>query len=172
MLVWDISTSRCVLRHRFKAHPGAVTSVEVFPMGPGTFASCAVDGMLKLWDPRQSGSGLILKTSPHAVTTAVPSKSLGPRGTKIEATNPIKSPAISTMAMVYSKGSADVTYIVTGAGAGDGPNGAGGSSSVVLTDIRQSSRPVAKLDQAKNGIYSMCVVGDECLLVGDGKGYY
>ena len=95
--------------------------------------------MLKIWDPRQSGSGLVWKSSPHAhpstTTTSTTTKTKTTKTTiPVSSANvSMRSPAISTLAMIHSKGSSDVTYVVTGGGAGDGPSGSKGSSSVVIT---------------------------------------
>ncbi len=63
-------------------------------------------------------------------------------------------------------------YLITGAGGGPG----GGDSSIALIDIRHGSTDngsdqiVTRWEHQQNGVYSMCLVGNECLLSGDGMG--
>jgi hypothetical protein len=54
-------------------------------------------------------------------------------------------------------------YIVTGSGS---PT----DSSLAVIDVRQGFKPVSRWDHHRNGVYSLCVVGDECILSGDGMG--
>jgi hypothetical protein len=68
------------------------------------------------------------------------------------------------MSVMYSRGSGDVSYIVTGSGGG------GGSGSVVLLDVRASFGIVSEWSHHRNGVYSLCTVGDECVFSGDGAG--
>jgi hypothetical protein len=54
-------------------------------------------------------------------------------------------------------------YIVTGSGS---PS----DSSLAVIDVRQGFKPVTRWEHHRNGVYSLCVAGDECILSGDGMG--
>jgi len=73
------------------------------------------------------------------------------------------------MAISHSaRGPCDTNYLIVGSGGG------GGTSAVALVDLRQASdyrqQVVSLWSHSRNGVYSLCVVGDSCLLVGDGLG--
>ena len=71
---------------------------------------------------------------------------------------------VACMSVVYSRGSSgDVSHIITGGGGAQ-------DSSLAVLDARRSFQPVCRWDHHQNGIYSLCVVGDECILSGDGVG--
>eukprot|EP01034_Spumella_vulgaris_P031274 gene31274-38641_t len=215
LVVWDINRAQAL--HRFRAHPGAITAVDVLSDG-NTFVSCGTDGYVKIWDPRSAGSGLVCKIPAHVRTHAPPTpatvartagrgttgRGAAPRvmggtvsggGFAAESTTgrpgaavvsrsavggrgpvraaapsgPAATPittasAISCMSVMSSRGSGDVSYIVTGSGGG------GGSGSVVLLDARASFGIVSEWNHHRNGVYSLCTVGDECVFSGDGAG--
>lgn len=72
--------------------------------------------------------------------------------------------AISCMAMTSSRGSSsDASYIITGSGSPE-------DSSLVVMDLRQGCKPVSRWDHHRNGVYSLCLVGDACVFSGDGMG--
>jgi hypothetical protein len=72
--------------------------------------------------------------------------------------------AISCMAVTESKGScSDACYIVTG-------GGSAADSSIALLDMRRGAAPVSRWNHHRNGVYSLCVVGEQCVLSGDGEG--
>lgn len=72
--------------------------------------------------------------------------------------------AISCMAMTSSRGSSsDASYIITGSGSPE-------DSSLVVLDLRRDCQPVSRWDHHRNGVYSLCLVGDSCVLSGDGMG--
>lgn len=180
LLVWDLQQSE--LLHRFRAHPGPITALESVEDG-NIIITCGTDGYVKVWDPRSSGTGLVHKIPSHVITTN------GVANDGSRAINPIKKPAgrgsavsrssqsvaasaqkvvasaIGCMSTVRNRGSAsDVTYIVTGSGGAD-------DSSVAVVDMRSSSPDVlCRFRHHRNGVYSMCVVGDSCVLTGDGVG--
>jgi hypothetical protein len=72
--------------------------------------------------------------------------------------------AISCMAVACSRGScSDAAYIVTGSGSAS-------DSSLAVLDLRQGRKPAARWAHHRNGIYALCLVGDQCVLSGDGMG--
>ena len=82
------------------------------------------------------------------------------------------SPAVSVMAITHGKGSSDAHYVVVGSGGGGEALGNPLSSAVAVMDLRKSSgvQVVSLWSHSRNGVYSLCAVGDDCLLVGDGVG--
>ncbi len=208
IMMWDMTRSQAL--HRFRAHPGAVTAIDVMS-DRNTIISCGTDGYVKIWDPRTAGSGLVHKIPAHikaeqpppqvkgrstVAARPQPSRTIGGTvsggGFAAESTtsrpNPTGRPAvkssssapsssassaapagpvvtasaISCMATVCARGSSDVSYVITGSG------GAGGS--VVLLDARASFGVVSEWSHHRNGVYSLCVVDDECVFSGDGAG--
>ena len=197
MVIWDIS--RCQAKHRFRAHPGAITGLDCME-DRATVISCGVDGFVKVWDPRTAGSGLVHKIPAHVQQTAAAASSTpfagrgavaagrgrvtagrtisagrtsssltAGRGRGLTAASAAPSPAggasaIACMAVSSSRGSStDACYIVTGSGSAT-------DSSLVVIDIRQGFRPVSRWDHHRNGVYSICIAGDQCVLSGDGLG--
>ena len=106
------------------------------------------------------------------------------------------SPAVSAMAVIHGRGATEASYVVVGSGGGGGGSGNPLSSSVAVMDLRRGEGPqvvsvyltfvillrffvlliffmstkVSLWSHSRNGIYSLCSVGDECMLVGDGVG--
>lgn len=77
---------------------------------------------------------------------------------------PVSSSAISCLGVVGGKGSSsDLCYIVTGGGSAM-------DSSLSIIDIRQGYQPITRYSHHRNGVYSLCIVGNETILSGDGMG--
>lgn len=197
IMVWDMHQGQAL--HRFRAHPGAVTNLFCSDSG-NIIISAAVDGYVKIWDPRSSGSGLVHKipvhvqaSNPQPVMTRPSRVAPGGRVSagsaaysgRGNATRPaIASSAASSsatpaatngapvavMAVTYARGSnTDLNYIITGGGSAS-------DSRLCVIDARMLGEDVntppllAQYDHHRNGIYSLCVVGDDVVLSGDGVG--
>jgi WD40 repeat protein len=106
----------------------------------------------------RTGTTTAGRTTGRASTSSIPSsRSTGPPP------GPTSYP-ISVMSAIYSRGSmSDMNYIITGGGAAE-------DSRLFLLDIRNSFQPVVSWDHHRNGIYSLCVVGDNTVFSGDGVG--
>jgi hypothetical protein len=185
MLVWDLS--------RFRAHPGP-TALEV--EHNGLLISSGAEGGVKVWDPRLPGTGLVCKLQPHLDSSPIPTPappvpdstrpSRSTASTAKQATKSTQavqsgglgrtpSPPISCMATSHSRGSSDLCYIVACSGGNSAEtssssNGGSFGSSVAVIDVRQSFGVVSRWSQGRSGIYSLCLVGDEAVFVGDGAG--
>lgn len=70
---------------------------------------------------------------------------------------------ISVMAGMYGRGSTDLSYLVVGGGSPD-------DSRLCILDPRSSYQPIEYLNHHRNGIYSICIVGDDAIFTGDGVG--
>lgn len=193
MIIWDLVT--CTAKHKFRAHPGAITAVDCLD-DRGTVVSAGTDGYVKVWDPRIQGSGLVAKLPAHiqpasstAVHPPIPQRSLqtgrtsstlsptgrgrgssgrggaAGRGPQDErSTARVVSSAISTLGIVRGRGSSgDVSYIITG-------SGSPADSSIAVMDVRNSFQPVSRWNHQRNGVYSLCIVGEESVFSGDGAG--
>lgn len=186
LMLWDLNEGKAL--SRFRAHPGAITNIHCGEEG-SIIITAGTDGFVKIWDPRSNeGSGLVRKIPAHVQAInpapvvprrAAPSNNTssisGGRGmqgsgrTSSQSSSscspaPPQGAPISTMSVVYSRGSSsDVNYIVTGGGSAT-------DSRLCVLDARQSFTPVAYWDHHRNGIYSMCIVGDDVVLSGDGVG--
>lgn len=195
LMVWDIQQGQAL--HRFRAHPGAITNI--YCSDSGIIISAAVDGYVKIWDPRSSGSGLVHKipvhvqaSNPQPVMTrpsrvapggrvsassavhngrgiARPSPAANSSLSSNSSTAPSGAP-VSVMAVTFARGSnSDLNYIVTGGGS---PS----DSRLCVIDARMlnvsSDAPpvLAQYNHHRNGIYSLCIVGDDVVLSGDGMG--
>jgi WD40 repeat protein len=146
-ILWDIATTSPV--HRIRAHQGSITGVEAFEESSvPLFITTGEDGYVKLWDPRGS-------TATDALTNKIPAH------IRADKKNPnmMKGAAISCLGKLSGRGSG-LSYIVTG----------GADNSIVLMDARKSFEIIERWENAKNCIYSLCVVGDNCIFVGDGAG--
>jgi WD40 repeat protein len=185
LMIWDLNRAQAL--HRFRAHPGPITAIECNESSRIVITS-GTDGFVKVWDPRSSGSGLVHKIAVHvrqpqaAPVRHAPSSSGrssgrtsgrggsstgrsmgGPSSSAPPSAGPTAYP-VSVMSAIYSRGSSsDMNYIITGGGSPD-------DSRLMLLDIRQSFQPVISWDHHRNGIYSLCVVGDNVVFSGDGVG--
>lgn len=196
LMVWDLQAGQPL--HRFRAHPGAVTNIHCSDSG-NIIISAAVDGYVKIWDPRSSGSGLVHKipvhvqaSNPQPVMTRPSRVAPGGRvsaGSAVytgrgNATRPSASTSTSTatpsagptgapvgvMAVTFARGSnADLNYIVTG-------GGSAADSRLCVLDARMlgespEAPPIlAQYEHHRNGVYSLCIVGDDVVFSGDGVG--
>lgn len=191
LFLWDLTSLEVV--RKYAAHKGQVTALdscyyngESSDQASACFLSGGSDGTVKLWDARDK-SGAIVKLAPHieqiTTTTTAPAADAAKRGGVKAIANPIKSSsamsrsaassssssstvsevrasAVSFVSSISSRGSSgSATYVVSG----------GADSDVVVSDIRRKGT-VARWTEGKIGIYSLCVVGDRCILVGDGSG--
>jgi len=75
----------------------------------------------------------------------------------------VVSSAISTLGIVRGRGSGDVSYIITGSGSPE-------DSSIAVMDVRNSFQPISRWSHHRNGVYSLCIVGEESVFSGDGAG--
>lgn len=187
MMMWDMNIGEP--KHRFRAHPAGVTAIECLE-DENTIITCGTDGYVKIWDPRTDGSGLVHKIPAHIRQNRNPERTavrtIGGRVTSVDGRQMTTSRttgksdakasrtsgggvemiagAISCMSTVGSRGSSGGTnYIITGSGSPP-------DSSVAVTDIRSSFKPVIRWTHQQNGVYSLCAVGEECVLSGDGRG--
>lgn len=166
LVIWDVHTGQPL--HRFRAHPGAITNV-CFGGDEHTVLSAGVDGYVKVWDPRTSGSGMVHKILAHSTQDAPTQRMPGPPSARPAAgrgagpSAPTGCP-VSTMALLFGRGgAASPTYLATGGGSEM-------DSSVALFDFRRSCEQVARWTQPRNGVYSLSVMGNDCILAGDGVG--
>lgn len=188
LMIWDLNRGQALTR--FRAHPGPITAVEC-NNSSNVIVTGGTDGYVKVWDPRASGSGLVQKVhvhvreeSPRPNVRAPPSSTgrTAGRGTTSSGrstgrssipssagraggppSGPISYP-VGVMVATYSRGSTnDMSYIITGGGAAD-------DSRLCVLDTRYDFRPVAIWDHHRNGVYSICVVGDNAIFTGDGMG--
>lgn len=185
MMTWDLSTGQAL--SRFRAHPAAITCMD-FGDDDHTIITCGTDGYVKVWDPRSTGSGMVLKVLAHQANTApshappavgaragrtgrgsasgrgAASRALVPSGRP--APSPAAGPAgapVGVMGLLYGRGpGSSVSYIVTGGGSPD-------DSSLALIDMRRGEI-ATRWDHHRNGVYSLCVVDNDCVLSGDGLG--
>lgn len=158
--IWDPRSSGSGLVHKIPAH----IQTPVAPAAPSRAgASSGRGGTLTVAGRGRGGSAVASRT---AVIGAGAGRGLsGGRGAPAPAASGGGgASAISCMAVTSSRGSSsDATYIITG-------SGSPADSSLVVTDIRQDFRPVSRWDHHRNGVYSLCVVGDQCVMSGDGMG--
>jgi len=149
-----------VAAHVTQAPPPAAQSraVATSRSGPGVRISTVSGG--RATTERFSGSSMSSSAGRGgAVSRSVPSSGAPSLGAPAGA-----SCAISCMAMTSSRGSSsDASYIITGSGSPQ-------DSSLVVMDLRQGCKPVSRWDHHRNGVYSLCLVGDSCVLSGDGMG--
>lgn len=167
--IWDPRSSGTGLVHKIPAH---VQPPSAAPRGGGGASSRAgagpagrVAGRGVVGCGRTSSSVVVSRTTGRAVAgrgggslaSSAPGNNSNNSGGGVAA-------AISCMAVTSSRGSSsDSSYIITG-------SGSPADSSLVVTDIRQSFRSVSRWDHHRNGVYSLSVVGDQCVLTGDGMG--
>ena len=69
----------------------------------------------------------------------------------------------TVMAGLRGRGGGELSYLAVGGGSPE-------DSRLCFLDARASFRPVEYLSYHRNGIYSICVVGDDTVLTGDGVG--
>lgn len=184
LVIWDLERGDALTR--FRAHPSPISAI-IYEEDSRSIISAGTDGYVKVWDPRASGSGLVMKThvyqgqpapaptpaargSSSAVARAGrgstgrsapsnPALNALPAGQVMSGGNPI-----SVMSAFYNRGSSsDLSYIVTG-------GGSPADSRLCVIDPRNAYQPVMYLDHHRNGVYSMCVVGDDTVFTGDGMG--
>jgi WD40 repeat protein len=159
--VWDPRMSGSGLVHKIPAHvQQSTTNAGGGPRGPTSQPSA------------RSGSSALVPagrgraTAGRGSSVGSSARTVAGRGSTSSAP-PANAPAaspISCMAVTTSRGSSsDMCYIVTGSGS---PT----DSSLAVIDVRQGFKPVSRWDHHRNGVYSLCVVGDECILSGDGMG--
>ena len=197
LVVWDLERGQALTR--FRAHPSPISAL-LYEEESRTITSAGTDGMVKVWDPRSSGSGMVFKVPVFTQQSPGPSSSgsmsmvpansrsaasgRGGRGSSSSSTavtrpgagrsNPALSSLpqgqvmsggnpISVMAGMYGRGSTDLSYIVVGGGSPD-------DSRISIIDPRSSYQPIEYLNHHRNGIYSICIVGDDAILTGDGVG--
>jgi len=147
LILWDTNTSSST--HKIRAHQGTITCIESFAESSiPLFLTTGEDGYVKLWDPRGSSAtdSLINKIPAHI---------------KNDKKNPsmLKGASISCIGKLSTRG-VGLSYIVT----------CGADNSLVLMDARKSFEIIEKWEHAKNCIYSLCVVGDRSIFIGDGAG--
>lgn len=159
LIIWDL-TSGAALRTLKTAHRGSVTQLLSLTGGASTgdgegegggscmFLSAGVDGMVRLWDSRDSDSKAVMEIPAHA-TMITQGGRTGMSGA-----------AISCLAALGAKGSGGVCNVVTG----------GADNIVCLLDARMSFRVVERWEHHRTGIYSLYPIGDDCVLSGDGSG--
>lgn len=200
LMLWDMTEGRAL--HRFRAHPGAVTNIHCCESG-NVVITAAVDGFVKIWDPRSSGSGLAHKIPAHvqvanpqpvmtrpsrvapggrvsahsavSVGNSSSGRGNGGRGTSSSSAPPAAANGapVGVMAVTYARGSnSDFNYIITGGGS---PTDSRLSviDARMLTDgnaCGEVPQVLTHYDHHRNGIYSLCVVGDDVVLSGDGVG--
>lgn len=114
-----------------------------------------------------------LNTSGRISSTTGRGRSSGGRGTgrgpqssgqDERSTTRVVSSAISTLGVVRGRGSSgDVSYIITGSGSPE-------DSSIAVMDVRNSFQPISRWSHQRNGVYSLCIVGEESVFSGDGAG--
>jgi WD40 repeat protein len=164
LFLWDLST--CSTSHKIKGHhKGPITAIE-FNQHENTILTGGSDGFIKLWDPRRGNSAqdtLVQRISAHC-EQGIYLKYLLILFyllifyfyTILDNDGGIKSAVVSCMAQIR-----DGNYLISG----------GSDNSIVLMDSRRNYEVIEKWsNHAKNCVYSMCTVGDSCVLVGDGVG--
>lgn len=162
--IWDPRAAGSGLVAKIPAHvtntPAPTTSQRAVIAGPsrgGLGARVTSVGAGGRSTTSVAGRGVVSRAGPNSTsrpTAAVPTAQT-PAGA---------SCAISCMAMTSSRGSSsDASYIITGSGS---PS----DSSLVVMDLRQGCKPVSRWDHHRNGVYSLCLVGDQCVFSGDGMG--
>lgn len=186
-------------RSRFRAHPGAITSITFLDLEGDIFATGSNDGYLKVWDPRLSGSGLAFKIPAHissgpSVTRGNPQSSVSRNSSTssslVRKTNISRAPAnsstnlrggassevkgapvsiINPFLSNSSGNSSMFNYVITCGGNNH-------DSRVLVHDLRMvsESNPNATVfyssSHHSNGIYSSCIVGNDLFFIGDGNG--
>jgi WD40 repeat protein len=188
LMVWDLQRGEAL--HRFRAHPGPITAIEC-NNSSNVIITAATDGFVKIWDPRSAGSGLVAKvpvyvheTEPSRASSSLPKGGRGrnsltaatarggrtsvgrsaPSSSSMLASSTPVSYPVSMMACTYSRGSSnDMNYIITGGGSPE-------DCRIVVLDSRNNFQPVCSWDHHRNGVYSLCVVGDNAVFSGDGVG--
>eukprot|EP00598_Pedospumella_elongata_P003017 CAMPEP_0184985178 /NCGR_PEP_ID=MMETSP1098-20130426/13979_1 /TAXON_ID=89044 /ORGANISM="Spumella elongata, Strain CCAP 955/1" /LENGTH=458 /DNA_ID=CAMNT_0027509255 /DNA_START=1 /DNA_END=1373 /DNA_ORIENTATION=- len=164
--IWDPRAAGSGLVAKIPAHvtnaPPAQSRGPVAGPGRGTIggrvtiagsrSTAVVSGSRATGGSSSAGRGVVGRTGPSSGSAAPASAPAG------------ASCAISCMAMTSSRGSSsDASYIITGSGSPQ-------DSSLVVMDLRQGAKPVSRWDHHRNGVYSLCLVGDQCVFSGDGMG--
>ena len=118
-----------------------------------------MDGYVKLWDMKsREGSGLVMKSLVHYGVPSQPPRGKASSSSSSSATTGM---AVSCMSMALEeRGSGGISYIVT----------AGADSAVCLLDARRNFSIVERWEHHRIGVYSMCVIGGDCVMTGDGSG--
>ena len=162
LIMWDLATG-AALRTLRTGHRGSITQLlslngsshtngdgdgDGESYGSCMFLSAGVDGMVRLWDARDSDSKAAMEIPAHATMI-----SEGGR-------HGMSGAAISCLASLLPRGGSAISSVVTG----------GADSIICLLDARMSFRVVERWEHHRTGIYSICPIGNDCVLSGDGSG--
>ena len=162
LIVWDLATG-AALRTLKTGHRGSITQLLSLSdpshtngdgdgggesSGSCMFLSAGVDGMVRLWDARDSDSKAAMEIPAHATMI-----SEGGR-------HGMSGAAISCLASLLPKGGGIISSVVTG----------GADNIICLLDARMSFRVVERWEHHRTGIYSLYPIGNDCVLSGDGSG--
>ena len=200
LILWDLNT--CEAISRIRAHRGSVTAIEPLP-GNNCFLTAGVDGLVKLWDPREKTSSLAIPAHAGEVSrvpmvgavaasqassassrggggggrgsqqgrgrggggistssSLVKGSGGGGGGAGSGGGGEIAAAAIACMCVLRREGGGGASLVVTG----------GADSDVCVLDARMDFAVVHRWQHHKLGLYSICALGDSCVMTGDGAG--
>lgn len=161
MYLWDVETGAVI--SRYKAHKTPITSLE-WLQGTNLFMTGGADGFVKVWDPREKN--VVQRIAAH--TSDGGGGSSGGFDTSIGPPKSSYAAAVACLACTAGDGEGGV------GGGGLGHVISGGSDSAVkVLDLRGgagSFSVVESFEHHNNGIYSLCTIGNRCVVSGDGVG--
>lgn len=162
---WDKESGK--LLTKLRGHPGCITFLQRGDESGNVLVTGGTDGFVKVWDLRQKeGSGLIFKSQIH-ISRARNSNSGDVSRMYSDLGKPSSSKdvvattcAITCGQLLQSRGSSEMTHIVTG----------GSDGSIVALDVRRSFDVLCRIEGHRAPISCLTIVGQRAIFSGDEGG--